>query len=233
MEQRQKTGNSLDWRWLLARGDVHETEVLVWSLSFTPNTLKNPKGILESIKPNISFQGWTPWVPENRVNWLKFKQQVSNRARLEPCLIKPNCYGSCCFVWPVSIFEEFLLCLIIHRPVVELPHSFKVTHTTRPTVYGLERQVSEKRGEEGEDGKKKEEEERREKDPICLFFIHFFLFLVFVVVARGLHCFVQDSYSCGKQDYSLLGCTGCSLWWLLLLGSAALECRFSSCGTWA
>ena len=108
----------------------------------------------------------------------------------------------------MSIFEEFLLCLIIHRPVVELPHSFKVTHTTRPTVYGLERQVSEKRGAEGEDGKKEEEEERREKDPICLFFIHFFLFLVFVVVvavALGLHCFVQDSYSCGKQGLLFVG----------------------------
>ena len=49
--------------------------------------------------------------------------------------------------------------------------------------------------------------EKRERSHLS-FFIHFFLFLVFVVVvavALGLHCFVQDSYSCGKQGLLFVG----------------------------
>ena len=83
---------------------------------------------------------------------------------------------------------------------------------------GLQRQVGEKRGEEGgEDGEKEEEEDRRERHPICLFFIiHFFLF-GFFLAALGLHCFVQASYSCGKQGLLFVGvCGGFSCWGLQL-----------------
>ena len=62
----------------------------------------------------------------------------------------------------------------------------------------------------------------------------------------GLHCFTGFSLVVASGGYSLLQCTGFSLWWLLLLrstgsrhlgfsscGSWALERRLSSCGTWA
>ena len=76
---------------------------------------------------------------------------------------------------------------------------------------GLQRQVGEKRGEEGgEDGEKEEEEDRRERHPICLFFIiHFFLFffwLHWVFIALCKLPIVVAS-----RDYSLLGCVVASL----------------------
>ena len=76
--------------------------------------------------------------------------------------------------------------------------------------------------------------------PSPFFFKFYFFWLHWVFVA------VQAFSHCGERGYSSLRCAGFSLQWLLLLrslgsrnagfsscGSRALECRLSSCGTWA
>ena len=75
---------------------------------------------------------------------------------------------------------------------------------------------------------------------LCLFFLNYFWLRWVFVAARGLSLVVASG------GYSLLPCTGFSLWWLLLLqstgsrcvgfsscGTQTLECRLSSCGTQA
>ena len=63
---------------------------------------------------------------------------------------------------------------------------------------------------------------------IYLFCLFLFLAALGLVAARGL------SLVAASRGYSLLRCTGFSLWWLLLLWSMGSRCvGFSSCGTWA
>ena len=58
-------------------------------------------------------------------------------------------------------------------------------------------------------------------------FIYFWLRWAFVAARRL--CLLVAS-----RGYSLLRCTGASLWWLLLLWGTGSRCAaFSSCGTWA
>ena len=65
---------------------------------------------------------------------------------------------------------------------------------------------------------------------LFFFFVTFFFFWlhwVFVAVCRL-------SLVAASRGYSLLRCTGFSLWWLLLLRSTGSRCAgFSSCGSWA
>ena len=60
-----------------------------------------------------------------------------------------------------------------------------------------------------------------------IFFFFFFWLRWVSVAARGL------SLVAASEGYSSLQRAGFSLRWLLLLGAWALECRLSSCGTWA
>ena len=95
--------------------------------------------------------------------------------------------------------------------------------------------------------------------PHFFFFYKIFknIFILFIIIYFWLHwVFVTAlgfSLVVASRGYSLLRCEGFSLWWLLLLwstssrrtgsvavarglsscGSRALECRLSSCGTWA
>ena len=60
-----------------------------------------------------------------------------------------------------------------------------------------------------------------------IYFIYFWLHWVFIAVC-GLSPVVA------RGGYSLLWCTGFSLWWLLLLRSTGSRwAGFSSCGSWA
>ena len=73
-----------------------------------------------------------------------------------------------------------------------------------------------------------------------------FLFFNLFLAVLGLHCCLWAFSSCGERGLLFLRRMGFSLWWLFVLrstgsrltgfsscGSQVLECRLSSCGTWA
>ena len=64
----------------------------------------------------------------------------------------------------------------------------------------------------------------------CLFFIYLF---IFGCVGSSLLCTGFLHLVAASGGYSLLQCTGFSLWWLLLLRSTgSRRAGFRSCGSW-